>query len=173
MIILSLGSNLKSKFGNRFDNLIYAMSFLEEKGVKIDKRSSFFETPSYPDKKNPKFINIVISINTNLSINNLIDLIIFTEEKLGRKRIRKNDPRTCDIDIIDYKNEVLNFEYKKSFFSIPHGQLSKRNFVLYPLKEILPDWKHPKTKESIDSLIQKLSDDDGKSILKVKKNWYS
>ena len=170
MIILSLGSNLKSKFGNRFDNLIYAMSFLEEKGVKIDKRSGFFETPSYPDKKKPKFINIVISINTNLSINNLIDLIIFTEEKLGRKRIRKNDPRTCDIDIIDYKNEVLNFEYKKSFFSIPHAQLSKRNFVLYPLKEILPDWKHPKTKESIDSLIQKLSDDDRKSILKVKKN---
>ena len=69
------------------------LSWHDEKGVKIDKRSRFFETPSYPDKKNPKFINIVISINTNLSINNLIDLIIFAEEKLGRKRIRKNDPR--------------------------------------------------------------------------------
>jgi len=170
MIILSLGSNLKSKFGNRFDNLLYAMSFLEDNDVKIDKRSSFFETPSYPDKKKPKFINIIISVNTNLSINNLIDLIISTEEKLGRKRIRKNDPRTCDIDIIDYKNEVLTFEYKKSFFSIPHSQLSKRNFVLYPLKEILPDWKHPKTKESVDSLIQNLSDEDRKSILKVNKN---
>ena len=117
MIILSLGSNLKSKFGNRFDNLLYAMSFLEDNDIKIDKRSSFFETPSYPDKKKPKFINIIISVNTNLSINNLIDLIISTEEKLGRKRIQKNDPRTCDIDIIDYKNEVMNFMLNDLNFS--------------------------------------------------------
>ena len=125
MIILSLGSNLKSKFGNRFDNLLYAMSFLEDNDVKIDKRSSFFETPSYPDKKKPKFINIIISVNTNLSINNLIDLIISTEEKLGRKRIRKNDPRTCDIDIIDYKNEVLTFEYKNLFFQFLTANFQK------------------------------------------------
>ena len=170
MIILSLGSNLPSKFGDRFENLICAISFLEKGGAKIIKKSSFFETPSYPDKTNPKYINIIISINASLSVLELIQLIISTEEKFERKRIKKNEPRTCDIDIIDFKKEILNFKYKKSDFSIPHIELSKRNFVLYPIKEILPDWKHPKTKESIDSLIQKLSDDDRKSILKVKKN---
>ena len=66
--------------------------------------------------------------------------------------------------------QIINFKYKNFDFTVPHKQLTYRNFVLYPLKEILPDWKHPKTKESIDSLIQKLSDDDRKSILKVKKN---
>ena len=170
MIILSIGSNLESKFGDRFDNLICAISFLEKSGVKIDKRSSFFETPSYPDKKNPKFINMIISTISNLSVYDLIHLIISIEQKLGRKRLKKNDPRTCDIDIIDYKNKILNFRYKKSFFSIPHNELTNRNFVLYPLKEILPEWTHPKTKESVDTLIQKLSDDDRKSILKIKKN---
>ena len=66
MIILSLGSNLPSHFGNRFDNLKFAMSFLESYGILIDKKSSFYETPSYPDKNNPKFVNIVISVKTNL-----------------------------------------------------------------------------------------------------------
>ena len=72
MIILSLGSNLSSKYGNRFENLNFAISFLEEYGIKIDKKSSFYETPSYPDKSKPKFINMAILIKTDLP---LVDLI--------------------------------------------------------------------------------------------------
>ena len=106
MIILSLGSNLPSHFGNRFDNLKFAMYLLESYGIEIDKKSSFYETPSYPNKNNPKFVNMVISIKTNLSPVDLISVLIHIEEKLGRRRNKKNDPRTCDIDIIDYKGFV-------------------------------------------------------------------
>ena len=170
MIILSLGSNLSSTFGGRFDNLKRAMLLLKGYGIIIDKKSSFYETPSYPDTTNPKFVNMVISVKTNLSPADLMSVLIFIEEKLERRRNKKNDPRTCDIDIVDYNNEVLNFKYNNLDLVVPHKELTSRNFVLFPLQEILPNWKHPKTKEIISTLIQKLPEDDRKSILKIKKN---
>ena len=170
MIILSLGSNLSSKFGNRFDNLNFALSSLESFGILIEKKSSFYETPSYPDKSKPKFINIVISVKTELLPLNLLSALLDIENKLGRSRNKKNDPRTCDIDIIDYNREILNLKYDNTDLQIPHNQLALRNFVLFPLQEILPNWKHPKTNEFVSALIKKLSDEDRKSILKVKKS---
>ena len=170
MIVLALGSNLSSNFGNRFKNIDLAISFLNETGIKISKKSSYYETPSCPDKSKPKFINVVIEVKTNLKISKLISTIIFIEKKLERKRNQKNDPRTCDIDIIDYKGQKIDFKYENLDYTIPHKNLSRRNFVLYPLKEILPEWKHPATNEHIDILIDKLSKDEKNSILKIKKS---
>ena len=170
MIILGLGSNLSSSFGDRFNNINLAMSYLESYDIKILKKSSFYETLSYPNQKNPKFINIVILVKTHLLPIDLMSVLIFIEEKLERKRVQKNDPRTCDIDIIDFNGKVINFKYKNLDFTVPHKKLSYRNFVLFPLKEILPKWIHPKTNESIDMLINKLSTDDKNSILKIKKS---
>ena len=170
MLLLGLGSNLSSLLGNRFENIDIAITYLESYKIKLIRKSSFYETPSYPDKKNPKFINVVIQISTNLPPEDLASVLIFIEEKLGRKRNFKNDPRTCDIDILDYNGEIITFNYKNLNFKVPHEKLIFRNFVLYPLQEILPSWTHPKTKEKISELIAKLSDEDRKSILKVEKN---
>tara|TARA_B100001750_G_C15063257_1_gene377394 strand:- start:11 stop:523 length:513 start_codon:yes stop_codon:yes gene_type:complete len=170
MIILSLGSNLSSKFGDRFDNLNLAVSFLESYGILIDKKSSFYESISYPDKTNPKFINIIVSVKTNLPPIDLLSVLIHIEEKLERKRNKKNEPRTCDIDIIDYNSELINLSYRELKLEIPHKDLSSRNFVLFPLFEIAPNWEHPKTGHIVSSLIDKLSKNDRNSILKVKKN---
>ena len=169
MIILSLGSNLSSKFGGKINNLKFAMSFLEGYGIMIDKKSSFYETPSYPNKKNPKFINIVISVKTNLPPIDLMSVLIHIEEKLERRRNKKNDPRTCDIDILDFNGQILSFECNGLKFVVPHERLIYRNFVLYPIKEIAPKWIHPQTKDSIMFLIEKLSTEDKKSILKINK----
>ena len=170
MFFLGLGSNLSSSFGDRFENLNLAVSYLETYCIKINKRSSFYETPSYPDIKNPKFINLVVEVSTNLSLEDLVSALIFVEEKLERKRIKKNEPRTCDIDIIDYNGKVMDFTYKNLIFKVPHEKLIYRNFVLFPLQEIAPKWIHPETKDSIDVLINKLSNEDKKSILKIKKS---
>ena len=170
MCVLGLGSNLSSSFGDRFKNLDLATSYLETYKIKIIKRSSFYETPSYPDTKNPKFINIVVEVSTYLSPEDLASVLIFIEEKLERKRKKKNEPRTCDIDIIDYNGKIINFSYKSLIFKVPHEKLIYRNFVLFPLQEIAPNWIHPKTKDSIDVLINKLPDDEKKSILKIKKS---
>ena len=170
MILLGLGSNLPSIFGDRFQNIDLAVSTLEGYGVQLKKKSSYYESLSYPNKRNPKFINIVIEIETYLPPEDLASVLIFIEESLERKRNKKNDPRTCDIDIIDYNSQIIDFKYKDLDFTVPHTKLIYRNFILYPLQEILPDWKHPKTKELISVLIEKLPKEDKNSILKIKKS---
>jgi 2-amino-4-hydroxy-6-hydroxymethyldihydropteridine diphosphokinase len=170
MIFLGLGSNLPSKYGDRFTNIDLAISSLEEYEINVIKKSSFYQTPSYPNKKNPKFINVVILVETSLSLTDLMSIIIFVEKKLERKRGKKNDPRTCDIDIIDYNSQILNLKYNGSDLTVPHKEISSRNFVLFPLYEISPTWKHPKTKEIISVLLQKLNEEDKNSILKIEKN---
>ena len=169
MIFLALGSNLSSSFGDRFENINMAMIYLESYGINIVKKSHFYESYSYPNKKNPKFINIVISVKTHLLPVDLISVLLFIEEKLERQRNKKNDPRTCDIDIIDYKNQVLDFKYKNLNLTVHHKNLISRNFVLLPLQEVSPEWKHQITKENIGALVDKLSEEDKKSILKTKK----
>ena len=170
MIFLGLGSNLSSKYGNRFANINLAISSLEAYGIKVIKRSSFYKTPSFPDTENPKFINVVILVESNLLPLDLMSTLLFIEEKLGRKRVKKNDPRTCDIDIIDYNSQILNLKYNNLDFTVPHKELTSRNFVLFPLREISPMWKHPKTKETINNLIQKLNEEEKNSILKIDNN---
>ena len=170
MLLLGLGSNLSSSFGNRFENIDMAISYLQSHKIKLIKKSSFYETPSYPDIRNPKFINVVIDVSTHLPPEDLASVLIFVEEILGRKRNQKNEPRTCDIDIIDYYGKIMNFSYKGLIFKVPHEELIHRNFVLFPLQEIAPNWIHPETKDSIDVFINKLSNEDKKSILKIKKS---
>tara|TARA_A100001011_G_C14104753_1_gene754359 strand:+ start:393 stop:896 length:504 start_codon:yes stop_codon:yes gene_type:complete len=156
MIYIGIGSNLPSSFGDRFKNIKLAISLLREKKINLVKKSSFYETFSYPNKKNPKFINIVISVQSELEPSNLMGILLNIEKKLERKRNEKNEPRTCDLDIIDYKKKVMNFKSENIELTLPHKELSKRNFVLYPLKEISPNWTHPITKKNIDDLIKDL-----------------
>ena len=123
MIHLNIGSNLESKFGNRFENISTAIDLLINSKLKINKISNFYETPSYPNKSNPKFINIVIQVSTSLPAIDLASVLLFIEEKLERKRNVKNDPRTCDIDIIDFNGKVLDFKYNNLNFTVPHKKL--------------------------------------------------
>tara|TARA_Y100001970_G_scaffold262188_1_gene346160 strand:+ start:13988 stop:14518 length:531 start_codon:yes stop_codon:yes gene_type:complete len=157
MIFIGIGSNLPSKFGNRIQNINFAISFLEEKGIKIIKKSSFYETSSQPNTSDPKFLNVVISVETTFSPPDLMSILLSIEKKLGRKRKKKNDPRTCDLDIIDFNGYIKNFTFDNFELILPHPGLSNRNFVLYPLKEISSNWSHPQTKKNIDDLISKIN----------------
>ena len=89
MIFLGLGSNLVSNFGDRFKNIDLAINFLKEKNINLVNKSSFYESVSYPNKNDPKFINIVISIETSLKSDDLMSFLLSIEERLGRKRTKK------------------------------------------------------------------------------------
>ena len=156
MIFLGIGSNLSSSFGDRFKNIDLSINFLLQNKINLLKKSSFYETYSYPNREDPKFINEVVSVDTNLSPIDLMKVLISIEEKLERKRNKKNDPRTCDLDIIDYKKQVINFKIDNYELNIPHKRMCLRNFVLYPLREISPNWVHPITKKNIKLLIDDL-----------------
>ena len=144
MVYIGIGSNL----GNRIRNIEIAKFLLRFNGINILKTSSFYETLSWPNPNKPKFINVVIKSNTILNPNKLMGIFKDIEKKLGRSNSLKNAPRTCDIDIISYRNRVLS-----KGIIIPHKRMSKRNFVLIPLFEIAPNWVHPKTNKSIKKLI--------------------
>ena len=98
-IYLGIGSNL----GDRKKNIEQAKYKLVEKNIKILELSNYYESVSWPDPKNPKFLNIVIKISTNLKPTQLLNTCKLIELELGRKKSVKNAPRICDIDIIDFK----------------------------------------------------------------------
>ena len=79
MIFLALGSNLSSIYGDRFVNIDTSISLLESNKIKILNRSSFYETPSFPDKSKPKFINVVIKVTSDLSPTNFASVLIEIE----------------------------------------------------------------------------------------------
>ena len=158
---IAIGSNL----GNKLDNIEKAKFELLYNKIKIIKCSSNFESLSWPNTSNPKFLNIVIQIKTNLSPIKLLKVCNLVEKKLGRKRSIKNSPRVCDIDIIDFDQKVLNIDNDKLI--LPHPSMNKRNFVLLPLYEIDKSWKHPKTNDNIVKLINSLPIKDLRSIKQI------
>ena len=158
MIYIGIGSNL----GNRIENITKAKYFLDLNEINITKSSSYYETLSWPDPNNPKFINIVVQSNTKLSPEKLLKIFKSIEKKLGRKKKSKNSPRTCDIDIISYNQKILTGN-----ITIPHKRMHKRNFVLIPLFELNKNWFHPKTNENIKKLIFSLSIKDIRSIKQI------
>ena len=153
MIFLSIGSNLNSIFGDRFENIKKSIQLLKLANITPLESSNYFETPSYPNKKNPKFINIILSVAFNDSPESMIKKISIIEKKMGRLKTLKNEPRTCDIDIIDFNR--LRLSTKKTV--LPHPRAHNRNFVLMPLAQISPNWKHPISNKKIDILIKSLS----------------
>ena len=140
---------------------------LEQNQIKIIKVSSIYETLSWPNKNHPKFYNIVVKIITKLKPTNLFYAIKYIEKKLGRKKAKANAPRTCDIDILDYKGLNYNLTANNNKLSIPHPRLHNRNFVLFPLFEIDKNWKHPQKKTKIIDLIDNLSMNSLRAIKQI------
>lgn len=171
--VVVLGSNLPSEFGNSFDTLnkcIYEIkTYLPIKSL---LESNWYISSSYVDKREPRYINVGIRFSTNLNPTELIKLTAGLEDKYGRKRKRRWESRSCDIDILLCDQQILPstdhfLKWLKLDFSdqiklvpneliIPHPRLQERTFFLKPLNDLQPEWTHPylklKAKEMLDSL---------------------
>ena len=158
---LAIGSNL----GNKISNIEKTKFELEKYKIKILKSSSNYISESWPDASMPNYVNIIIKIKTSLLPLELLKICNLIELKLGRVRLKKNAPRTCDIDIIDYDKKIL--KEKNDKLILPHPRMNKRNFVLLPLFEIDKAWKHPKSKINIVNLINSLPVQDLRSIKQI------
>ena len=158
---LAIGSNL----GNKISNIEITKFELEVNKIKILKSSSNYISKSWPDPSMPEYINVIIKIKTTLAPIELLKICNLIESKLGRVRSKKNAPRVCDIDIIDYDQKLLNKKDKQLI--LPHPRMNKRNFVLLPLFEVDKSWKHPKSKINIVNLINSLPVSDLRSIKQI------
>ena len=166
MIHLNIGSNLDSKYGTKFDNISIALNLLVESRVKIKKVSNFYETPSYPNQNYPKFINIGLTIDFKNEYLDLLKKIKLIEKKLGRIRTKRHDPRIIDIDIIDFNGEIK----VTNNLILPHPKCHLRNFVLFPIFQIDPNWSHPIIKKNAQFLINSLSQKSRIEITRLQKN---
>ena len=166
MIHINIGSNLDSKYGTKFKNISIAINLLIDSELKIKKVSNFYETPSYPNKNLPKFANIGLLAEYDFDYTKLIKEISLIEKKIGRVKSKKNDPRVCDIDIIDFNGLIKTNKLLK----LPHPRSHSRNFVLYPIKEIDPKWIHPIFKKNVDFLINELSQNSRNEITRLSKS---
>jgi 2-amino-4-hydroxy-6-hydroxymethyldihydropteridine diphosphokinase len=158
---LAIGSNL----GNKISNIEKTKFELEKHKVKILKCSSNYISKSWPDTSMPNYINIILKIKTSLAPIDLLKICNLVELKLGRIRSKKNAPRICDIDIIDFNKIILND--KNEQLILPHPRMNKRIFVLLPLFEVDKSWKHPKSKINIVNLINSLPVKDLRSIKQI------
>lgn len=132
---LSLGSNL----GDRQSTLFVALDALERGGARIIRRSSLYETAPVGKTDQPRFLNLVAEVATDLTPADLLALCQSVERELGRVRKERWGPRTIDIDILLY--DQLGMQTPS--LTIPHPEMARRRFVLEPLLEIAPDASLP------------------------------
>ena len=166
MIHLNIGSNLNSNFGNKFDNISITIKLLIDKEFDVKKISNFYETPSYPNKNFPNFLNVGIFGTFSKSVKELRNIISLIEKKIGRIKSKKNDPRVCDIDIIDFNGKKLDMDN----LTIPHKRCHSRNFVLFPIRQIDPNWEHPILRKNVNFLIGQLDLKSRIEITRLNKN---
>lgn len=132
---LSLGSN----WGRREGFLGKARLLLESEGVKILEVSSIYRTNPEGFRFQPSFLNQVLAVKTSLSPFELLEASKQIEHRLNRVRLFPNAPRTIDIDLLFYDNQVMDTPR----LTLPHPRLHERAFVLVPLAEIAPEVRHP------------------------------
>ncbi|HVZ91494.1 MAG TPA: 2-amino-4-hydroxy-6-hydroxymethyldihydropteridine diphosphokinase [Rhizomicrobium sp.] len=151
MILIALGANLPSKAGPPRATLEAALKALMAKGVRIESVSAFYETEAWPNPADPTFVNAVARVATELPPRELMAVLHEVETSFGRKRSEKNAPRTLDLDLIDYQGRIEDGPP-----TLPHPRASARAFVLVPLKDVAPDWRHPVTGQTLETALAKL-----------------
>ena len=146
-VFLALGSNI----GNWKKNFNYSLIELS-KISNIIAIGNIYVTKPYGFKKQDDFYNTALEIETKDTPFQLINKIKLIEKKLHKNKIFKNGPRRIDIDIIFFNSIVFN----RDKLIIPHPQAKNRDFVMFPLFDIDPFFKHPTEKKSIKTLSAKL-----------------
>ncbi|UCF21594.1 MAG: 2-amino-4-hydroxy-6-hydroxymethyldihydropteridine diphosphokinase [Gemmatimonadota bacterium] len=150
-VILGLGSNQgdRVRFLERAVEQLRAQIYLEE-------MSSIYETQPVGVRDQPWFLNMVCIGTTRLKPGAVLEFVHEVEDSLGRTRSGERwGPRTIDIDILAYEDRVID----RPELKIPHPRLAERAFMLEPLAEIAPDWRHPVLRKTARELLEGLNGD--------------
>lgn len=138
-VIVALGGNMAGDFGSSEALLEAALAKFAEAGLPIMRRSAWWRSAAWPDPNAQEYRNGLVLVEARLSPYALIGALFDLEAQFGRKRSAKNAPRTLDLDLIAHGRTISN----DPALTLPHPRAHERLFVMGPLAEIAPDWRHP------------------------------
>jgi 2-amino-4-hydroxy-6-hydroxymethyldihydropteridine diphosphokinase len=144
-VYLLLGSNM----GDSEQTLSAAINMIEDNIGKITKSSSIYRTAAWGNEDQPDFLNQIVIAASPLPAAAILKQIFAIEKEMGRVRTTKYAARVIDIDILFFNDEIINTKN----LIIPHPQIQNRRFVLIPLAEVAPSYKHPLLKKTAQELL--------------------
>ena len=151
--LVAIGANLPSAAGTARETCVAAVAALADRGLAVVRRSRWFESPPDPPSDQPWYVNGVVAVTTDLSPEALLAVLQAIESGFGRVRGARNAARTLDLDLIDYDGLVRPGPEAPV---LPHPRMDRRAFVLYPLADIAPNWRHPRSGIALTDLIKAL-----------------
>jgi 2-amino-4-hydroxy-6-hydroxymethyldihydropteridine diphosphokinase len=157
-IYIALGANLDHPtWGPPRRALEAALAELGRRGVTVRRVSPWYRTAPVPASDQPWYVNAVAEVATELPADRLLALMHEVEEAFGRVRTVPNAPRMIDLDLLDYHGEMAAGGPGKA--TLPHPRMEGRAFVVRPLADLAPAWRHPRTGASIQALLAALPAD--------------
>nr|WP_293907205.1 2-amino-4-hydroxy-6-hydroxymethyldihydropteridine diphosphokinase [Phenylobacterium sp.] len=147
--MVALGSNLAGDYGSSEALLEAALARFPEVGLPILKRSRWWRSAAWPDRQGPEYRNGVALVEAHAGPQAVLACLLRLETALGRERSERNAPRTIDLDLIAYGRQILD----EAGLTLPHPRAHERLFVMGPLAEIAPDWRHPRLGRTASDLM--------------------
>jgi 2-amino-4-hydroxy-6-hydroxymethyldihydropteridine diphosphokinase len=159
-VLVALGANCPGPWGTPAETIAHALSKIQRANADVCAVSPFYETRAVGNARQPAFVNAVALLETSLPPESLLRVLKRIERDSGRRGGRPWGPRTLDIDVVDYKGFVRHWRGGRGDFAragprplvLPHPLAHARPFVLKPLMDIAPGWRHPVLKRSAREL---------------------
>ncbi|MDP1628309.1 2-amino-4-hydroxy-6-hydroxymethyldihydropteridine diphosphokinase [Parvibaculum sp.] len=163
-ILVALGGNMPSVHGGPARTLMAALALMPAFGIRIVRCAPFYKTPALSSYIQPEYVNSVAVVEAAVPPEALLDILHRIEAIFGRVRRERWAPRPLDIDLLDYRGMIIPAEGKRGAdagagklpIALPHPGIAARGFVLLPLRDVAPRWRHPVTGESVQRLIASL-----------------
>lgn len=138
-VVVALGGNIAGDFGSSEALLEAALARFAQAGLPVVRRSSWWSSAAWPDPTANEYRNGVVLVEARMGPQETIRTLFSIEHAFGRARAERNAPRTLDLDLIAHGRTVLD----TPDLVLPHPRAHERLFVMGPLAEIAPDWRHP------------------------------